>query len=103
MSREPRGKRNQRRLIGIAPRKMLAASHVVKLIAKKTVMPNAGEMQKKLRRSKSREDGRGAGRRHPKAGGSNAWHAKLGNLQIAHWGFRRREEKNGSMVNSFVR
>ena len=55
MAREPCDERDQRRLIHITPGEMLAAGNVVKLVAKKSVMIDAGELDEQLAGSQREE------------------------------------------------
>ena len=48
MTREPRDKRDQGRLVHIAPREMLAAGDVVKLVAEKSVMIDSRELDEQF-------------------------------------------------------
>ena len=60
MTRQPRNQGNQRRLIYIAPGKMLAAGHVIEFVAEKSVMPNACKLQSDFRGGQSEQQARGA-------------------------------------------
>ena len=48
MTRKPRDKCDQGRLVHIAPREMLAAGDVVKLVAKKSVMIDSRELDEQF-------------------------------------------------------
>ena len=60
MPRKPGDECDQRRLVDIAPGKVLAAGHVVELVAKKAVVIDARKLNEQLGGGEAREQRRGA-------------------------------------------
>ena len=87
MPREPREQSDQRRLIYIAPGEMLTTGNVVELVAKKTIVANAGKLEKQFRDGQARQNGRGA--QHSLAGASRCERAPVEfvDLSLAHAGW----------------
>ena len=60
VARNPGDDGYQRWLVHVAPGEMLAAGHIVKLVAKNAVMIDPGKLDEQLRDGQTREHGRGA-------------------------------------------
>ena len=80
---EPRDERDQRRLVDVAPGEVLAASHVVELVAKEAVARDARELRDQLDCGEAGENG-GCGEGAPAHRGVERALAELLDASLAH-------------------
>ena len=60
MASQPRHESDQRRLVNVSPGEMLAARHVVELVAEEAIVIDSGKLDEELGSRKASQQGRGA-------------------------------------------